>query len=163
MVITTVSKAVNAGNAFKYSAINPRHEIRILILEPGTERDKIKCNLVHASLTDRPYEALSYEWGFQQEDEPEIILDGFSRRVRNNLFNALRQIRPEDGARHLWTDALCINKADGEEKIKCNLWGRFIAMRAQSWCGLDSRMTTQPPCSGIISPYPSRGRAIWRQ
>jgi len=116
MVITTVSKAVNAGNAFKYSAINPRHEIRILILEPGTERDKIKCNLVHASLTDRPYEALSYEWGFQQEGEPEIILDGFSRRVRNNLFNALRQIRPEDGARHLWTDALCINEADGEEK-----------------------------------------------
>jgi len=72
---------VNAGNALKYSAINPRHEIRILILEPGTERDRINCNPVHASLTDRPYEALSYEWDFQQEGEREIILDGFSRRI----------------------------------------------------------------------------------
>ena len=63
MVVTAVSKGVNAGKSFKYSAISPRHEIRILILEPGREGEEIKCSLVHANLADRPYEALSYEWG----------------------------------------------------------------------------------------------------
>jgi hypothetical protein len=50
---------------FKYNNIAPgRHEIRIIILQPGSLLDDIVCGVEHMSLDKSPvYEALFYTWG----------------------------------------------------------------------------------------------------
>ena len=73
-----------------------------------------------------PYAALSYRWGDLQKDRA-VTVNGSSLPVTTSLHDALGAIyrrhlrdcplglrRP---SRWLWADAICINQADGQEKI----------------------------------------------
>ncbi|KAF2248538.1 HET-domain-containing protein, partial [Trematosphaeria pertusa] len=61
------------------------------------------------------YEALSYVWGDPGAAE-EIICNGQTREVTQNLQDALVRLRLRDEKRDIWVDALCINQADSTEK-----------------------------------------------
>ncbi|KAK4032414.1 heterokaryon incompatibility protein-domain-containing protein [Parachaetomium inaequale] len=93
-------------------------EIRLLTLLPGSGEEMIACTLRTASLENaESYEALSYEWGDSRPLRT-ILLNGRKFEIGDNLFQALRYLRPPSGnaARVLWIDALCINQSDFQER-----------------------------------------------
>lgn len=63
------------------------------------------------------YEALSYYWGGDKTPET-IICNGISFPIGSNLFEALQALRPSNGDRYRWTDAICINQNDKVEVAK---------------------------------------------
>jgi hypothetical protein len=91
------------------------YEIRILKLIER-EDGRVECKLEHSNLTTppRPYTALSYCWG-DQEDTRNIIVDGSKIPVTKNLAAALKYLR-KAGYVRVWADALCINQDDPEEQ-----------------------------------------------
>ena len=120
--------------------INPKLEIRILELLPPASPDptKIHCNLITANLSDRPsYEALSYAWGDLVFSEKIYLPNGYLA-ITSNLAAALRQLRPGNGLRRLWVDAVCINQSDDAEKgyqvmLMAQIYSSTI--RALAWLG----------------------------
>jgi hypothetical protein len=103
---------------YQYQPIDPKDEIRILIVSPPASSDPttIHGELFTAKLSDTPpYEALSYCWG--AEVFPEMLhLPGGVLAITDNLAAALRQLRHLEQPRHLWVDAVCINQRDNQEK-----------------------------------------------
>ncbi|KAK0620818.1 heterokaryon incompatibility protein-domain-containing protein [Immersiella caudata] len=91
-------------------------EIRLLILNPGSEDEPISCFLEHSHISKtKPYHALSYAWGSALEPRT-ILLDGCPTEVSGNLEAFLRSRRREHECPVLWVDAVCINQADMDEK-----------------------------------------------
>ncbi|OCK95116.1 HET-domain-containing protein [Cenococcum geophilum 1.58] len=131
---------------FEYSPIdrdNGQH-FRLLTVYPGQKGSPIVCSLTHYGLgdlsrhkeglyqwstgtpfyhPDQPpavpwvpeYEALSYTWGDQSVLRP-IQVNNREFNVTQNLYSALHRFRKSDEKRALWTDAVCINQADNDEK-----------------------------------------------
>ncbi|OTA93661.1 hypothetical protein M434DRAFT_30798 [Hypoxylon sp. CO27-5] len=89
-------------------------QIRILLLQPGTFRDRIRCDLSIETTQDK-FEALSYVWGDPKNKLP-IEIRGQELQVTRNLEGALRHIRSEKEIRRLWVDAVCINQEDQPER-----------------------------------------------
>ncbi|KAK1777166.1 heterokaryon incompatibility protein-domain-containing protein, partial [Copromyces sp. CBS 386.78] len=105
--------------------MSPGH-IRLLQLLPSENEDAaIHCRLFCTALDSkgttldskgtRPYEALSYVWG--SEDNPcSIFINGCAFAVRENLYAALLHLRDHSIERIIWIDAICINQKDLEER-----------------------------------------------
>ncbi|KAI0451780.1 heterokaryon incompatibility protein-domain-containing protein [Xylaria acuta] len=91
--------------------------IRLLELQPGREKETIRCRLQQYSLASKAidYEPLSYCWGDTRRRLP-ILLDGQCMEVTRNLHAALLALRREESTRFLWADAVCINQNDVSEK-----------------------------------------------
>ncbi|KAH7255136.1 heterokaryon incompatibility protein-domain-containing protein, partial [Fusarium redolens] len=62
------------------------------------------------------YYALSYEWGDESKDDPDINVTDRQVQIRRNLFDALKSIRKPTEDVRLWVDAICINQSDVQEK-----------------------------------------------
>lgn len=93
-------------------------EIRILEVLSGKHEDDMRCVLRSVDLPSLPsYEAVSYVWGDPSITKP-IDINGAAFNVTVNLEAALRHIRKPDASRLLWVDAICINQADGTEKMQ---------------------------------------------
>ncbi|KAF2456521.1 heterokaryon incompatibility protein-domain-containing protein [Lineolata rhizophorae] len=98
----------------------PPKTIRLLGIHPGLFADRLVCCLqtVSSLLKDhqQTYHALSYSW----TDQPgwkNISLNGKSDfRIGKSLFSALRRLRLRNDLRWVWTDQICINQANLEEK-----------------------------------------------
>jgi hypothetical protein len=106
-----------AASIYIYKAL-PKDEIRLLLLQPGLRDQPLECMLKDSKLCDSidsEYEALSYVWG---SEVPSKTITLCSRKfdVRQNLFDALLELRHRDSERVLWIDALCINQCDKTEK-----------------------------------------------
>ncbi|RGP68911.1 hypothetical protein FSPOR_5117 [Fusarium sporotrichioides] len=99
-----------------YEAIRPSLDIRILTLHSGSDNDPITCSLHRAARGACKYKALSYEWREESDNDPNIVIENQSVRVRQNLSHALRNIRLPSEDVDLWVDAICINQADVAEK-----------------------------------------------
>ncbi|PMD16651.1 hypothetical protein NA56DRAFT_307360 [Hyaloscypha hepaticicola] len=120
--------------------IDPKLEIRILELLPPASLDptKIHCNFRTAKLSDKPlYEALSYAWGDPVFSEKIYLPNGYLA-ITSNLAATLRQLRPENGLRRLWVDAVCINQSDDAGKghqvmLMAQIYNSTI--RALAWLG----------------------------
>jgi len=98
-----------------YRPLRP-DDIRLLILNPGTDDEPIECYLEQWSLSKvKPFLALSYVWG-SPEDPATIHLNGHPVSVTRNLGAFLSAYRGEHEPTVLWIDALCINQADVEER-----------------------------------------------
>lgn len=124
---------------YEYSPLDGiRHEIRLLKIAPRSLSDDIECNLIHASLDDKPlYEALSYTWGTPDFSNL-ISLDGKDFLVTKNLQAALRQIRHQDEERVVWIDAICIDQTNIPERNEQVRQMRSIyqsASRVLVWLG----------------------------
>ena len=99
-----------------YVPINATDDIRLLHIQSGVSDERIICNLSTANIRQFPkYEALSYTWG-SLEYTKSITCNGCRVMVTENLYDALQQLRPRDGTRTIWIDAICINQSDDIEK-----------------------------------------------
>lgn len=134
-------------------------EIRLLKLQTVSNTDiTLSFRLITVSLLDLPrFSALSYVWGKPSSTEL-ILLNGVSKRIRNNLASALRHIGYgqdvlEDD-RLLWADAICINQDDLEEKkyqvpLMKDIYGS--AQSVISWLGTDEWISSAFETLQIIS------------
>jgi hypothetical protein len=119
--------------------------IRLIRLRPGVWDSPIVCELqtIDFECNAVPeYEALSYEWGVQDETFP-IVLDQRRITIRENLLRALQHVRHPDRVRALWIDALCINQTDIAEKnhqvaLMSDIYSK--ASNVVIWLGLDAEM-----------------------
>jgi len=100
---------------YEYTSI-AKDEIRILYIQPGHGDEQIECEIMsHKRTEDVAYKALSYCWGTDSAS-CKILVQGSTLYIRNNLFLALQQIRDPNVVVSLWTDALCINQSNNDEK-----------------------------------------------
>jgi hypothetical protein len=105
---------------FTYDRIDMDRPSFRLIRLLGGSTTYIHCELFEAYLDTAnndgiPYEALSYTWG-DIEKNATIQINGMKARVTENLFMALHHLRPVDGYRILWIDAVCIDQGHDKEK-----------------------------------------------
>jgi len=117
--------------------------IRLMTLYPGSANAAIECGMSIYSLENLPaYETLSYTWG--KGPSHQIVCDGQSISVQENLQSALRQLRYPSSVRLLWIDALCINQQNIQERNSQVLHMRAIYQKARKvvvWLG-ESSMTS---------------------
>ncbi|KAK4207171.1 heterokaryon incompatibility protein-domain-containing protein [Rhypophila decipiens] len=103
---------------FPYDALpdGRRWQTRVLTLRGGKDMTTIECWLDALDLDDTglEYEALSYCWGDAEHLTP-IYCNGRRFDVTPNLKMALNNLRPEQGERRLWVDAICTNQKDKQE------------------------------------------------
>jgi hypothetical protein len=105
---------------FSYNRIDmDRPSFRLIRLLNGSTTD-ICCELLEAYFDEVndggiPYDALSYTWG-DVEKNATIKINGMKARVTENLFMALHHLRPMEGYRILWIDAVCIDQGHDKEK-----------------------------------------------
>lgn len=111
---------------YYYEPLNPLHHdsFRYLSLHPGEGDDPIVCDLFTARLSEIAeapspghvsYEAISYVWGCPDRIYP-IKCNGKMLYITANLKDALCRVRLLDRPRSLWTDSICINQSDSDEK-----------------------------------------------
>ena len=94
--------------------------IRLLKIErSNSRRAVIKCKLEDISLNDKPeFAAISYVWGPPVFD-CNIICNGQSLAITETLHYALARYREDMNwfrKDYIWTDAICINQEDEEER-----------------------------------------------
>jgi hypothetical protein len=135
--------------------------IRILSITPET-----RCKISVVSLSDEPvFSALSYMWGDASLQET-IFVDGKSVSVTTNLAHALRDVfgqwpsgchKAPGVAQWLWTDVICINQQDVEEKnhqvpLMESIYS--LAERTFAWLSVENKQT----CQGL-----SAIETVWHQ
>ncbi|KAI9147991.1 Heterokaryon incompatibility protein [Paramyrothecium foliicola] len=109
---------------------------------PSFPREKYDPELTES--TDGPflgYEALSYTWGSDQDQET-VTVEGQNGvsvlYVTPNLAEALRHLRNRDQPRVMWIDAICIDQTNvGERNVQVKRMGQIYALatRVVAWLG----------------------------
>ena len=106
---------------YRYEQLPDQH-IRLLTLLPGYFEDEINLSLDSVSLDiHRPpnYHALSYTWGNPEIVNRVAIVVGHDRlplKVTVNLYIALKHLRHISQSQTLWTDAICIDQQNLQER-----------------------------------------------
>jgi hypothetical protein len=134
-----MAPAIIQSSAINYSPLSNAREIRLVILEPGSDDDPISCRLLHAELGKLEYEALSYEWGDASNADTDILINGKEVQIRQNLRIALWHLRPKDEERCLWIDAMCIDQSNVlERNHQVELMGKIYSTSKSTiaWLGL---------------------------
>ncbi|KAF2996225.1 hypothetical protein E8E13_002766 [Curvularia kusanoi] len=91
-------------------------QFRIATILPGEWSDPIRCDLsVHSLQNPPPYETISYAWG-DSNDTNKILIGDVELTIPNSLWLCLRHLRNNQVGLALWTDAVCINQTDLEER-----------------------------------------------
>ncbi|KAN0099155.1 Heterokaryon incompatibility protein (HET) domain containing protein [Hyaloscypha variabilis] len=103
---------------FAYPSLTKDNKTRLLILEPGSFDDELKCRLKSVDqLDEHNYEALSYYWGKRPGAITEMS-SGQHIHITANCEAALRRLRLQNESRLLWVDAVCINQSDKAERSR---------------------------------------------
>ena len=102
-------------------------QFRLLTLLPGADATPIQTTLRHVNIEDKPtFDALSYEWGPESNNNSEIFIDKEPFTIRHNLWLFLKRLRAfSQSAQVIYADAICINQQDDEEK------GRQVALMSE--------------------------------
>ena len=111
---------------FRYPELDlAQSSIRLLYIKKGHLSDDISCSLVESILEEGQgitYKALSYTWGGltytprTYRHLPYVFVNDHEFEITENLFSALQHIRSTSEDVILWTDAICINQANKQEK-----------------------------------------------
>jgi Heterokaryon incompatibility protein (HET) len=109
------------GSSCRFEPLTSPRQIRILHLASRNGDDQLNGRLQHLTLDEATdvYEAVSYEWGNPETKHSIAIEGGFTIRITESLYHALRDIRPQDSSgkeRAVWADAVCINQEDMSER-----------------------------------------------
>lgn len=135
-----------------YSPLADSNEIRLLDLQPRRPGQGIKCTTRHVKLSENPqYEALSYMWG--PKEHRQIEIDEAVVEVRQNLWDALLELRLEKDIRTLWIDAICINQDDiSERNHQVTQMGTIYknSVRCVAWLGLSDRSSLDDALSFLV-------------
>lgn len=116
------SKSLDPESLLLYPGLKPRlykplaaREIRLLVIQPGVFRERLRCALKTVSLDDElpRFEALSYCWN---ELRDTVIVDDHTIFVPSDLARFLRRLRRKATPRTVWADSICINQNDNKEK-----------------------------------------------
>ena len=133
-----------APKVYEHSKLTSKSSIRLVRLLAGARNDKIRCEIDIADIeNDLAYEAVSYVWGKSQH-KPSIQIScesGVSElEIPENLEGALQRFRHPTSTRTLWTDSICVNQSDLEERSQqVRLMGQ-IYLKASTvliWLGED--------------------------
>ncbi|KAL1642598.1 hypothetical protein SLS58_005367 [Diplodia intermedia] len=102
---------------------NSTTQFRLLKLLPGKDDEELKCKLeVHfrrssgKGAATPSYCAISYVWGPELETPPTIRCHERRVEIQPSLEDALRRLREKSGSQYLWTDAICIDQGNEDEK-----------------------------------------------
>ena len=133
-----------ASQVYEHSQLTSRTSIRLVRLLAGARNDIIRCEIDMADIeNDLAYEAVSYVWG-ASEHKPSIQIScerGDSElEIPKNLEGALRRFRHPTSTRTLWTDSICINQSDLQERSQqVRLMGQIYrkASAVLIWLGED--------------------------
>lgn len=130
---------------YPYRPLATKSTVRLIKLEKLKVKGQIACKIIHAEQSAAEYDALSYVWGDDTPTRDILIcnnddLEWTPFRVHENLWQFLdnawqRQIFD----RWLWTDRICLNQEDDEEKREqiprmADLY--YNATRVIAWLGL---------------------------
>lgn len=139
-----------------------RGEIRLMLLEPGSEHDAIEFCMIHCNLSRCfRYEALSYAWGTGKPDQT-CMQDGQETLVTRNLSQALRSLRLKDRSRLLWVDAICIDQYDDyEKKEQVQQMPRIYNQATQVIVWLGTWSTAASEAFSWNEPLRSKTQASW--
>jgi hypothetical protein len=109
---------------FHYAALDTSKDVlglafatRLIRLSPSSEFEAdICCEMLEVQIwkakeLNISYAALSYAWG-DNAKEGNITVNGRTLRIKPNLEEALRYLRPQHQSMTLWVDAICINQDD---------------------------------------------------
>ncbi|KAK1469838.1 ankyrin and HET domain-containing protein [Colletotrichum melonis] len=120
------------------------NEFRILHVEPSASFSSqvvARLSVVdydpESKRVSASYDALSYRWG-DPNDNVTIIVNNAELKVTRNLSIALQNLRHRDRELVIWTDAICINQMDIEERqVQVTLMGAIYSKAAcvQIWLG----------------------------
>jgi hypothetical protein len=112
----SVSNLQTPHRSLYHELNNQQLEIRILTITEASTSEDIKCELKSYSCRNGypEYTALSYCWGHPGNDAL-ITVNNQPFHVRRNLFEALQELR-ERHICDLWTDAICVNQSDTQER-----------------------------------------------
>ncbi|RSL92048.1 hypothetical protein CEP52_014058 [Fusarium oligoseptatum] len=121
------NEKLRLGDDFEPSPIYQRrlepYEFRLLRLDGASSG----TNLLHLHLETHDqerfplYETVSYTWGGENNDNSrsQLVFIGPHWDIllqTQNCWDMLKFLRPADGLRRLWVDAICINQKDDEER-----------------------------------------------
>jgi hypothetical protein len=138
----------NGTARYQYRCLDrSRREIRLLILEPGSGTDMIRCTLEHAFIDTTPqplYETISYVCGDPSNKLP-IILCGHGVQAMATSEAALRRMRLRDQPRTLWIDSICIDQNNTVER------GHQVGMMYQIYSMTFRNLIWFGPCDDSIS------------
>ena len=91
--------------------------IRLLVVLPSADKHSIiECHLCSDSLHNKPkYTALAYAWGTSSRSYG-ILVNGQSFYARENLWDALQELRDVEEPRVFWIDSICIDMQNATEQ-----------------------------------------------
>jgi hypothetical protein len=93
-------------------------DIRLITIEDNGPQLSVKCHVQRGGNPLPSYYALSYVWG-DPSHVKEILLDGIPFQITHNLHAALEMLRSKHPAQtYYWTDAICMNQTDNDEKSR---------------------------------------------
>ncbi|KAL0931131.1 heterokaryon incompatibility protein [Colletotrichum truncatum] len=124
---------------YRYNELG-ESEFRLVRVLPA-RMSKIKCEVVHASISSPPrYIAISYAWG-DAGDTRRLELEGADIPVSVSLHGALDAVRQKNEIVTVWVDALCIDQQNRDERTRQVQLMTKIYSKAQSvaiWLGPES-------------------------
>ncbi|ORY09096.1 heterokaryon incompatibility protein-domain-containing protein [Clohesyomyces aquaticus] len=112
-------------NPYQYQCLTGKHEIRLLVLYPGSFEDPLQGDIIRKDLRRKPaYDALSYTWADETGDanRSKVIRspkDNSFINITKSCEAALRRLRfprASEQKRRVWVDAVCINQDDYQER-----------------------------------------------
>ncbi|KAG8531956.1 uncharacterized protein KY384_003592 [Bacidia gigantensis] len=116
---------VGLGNIlpkFDYQPLENDKSVRLLALQHGDKQSAIICDLIEVDPDKKKtieYEAVSWTWDSKEKpDSIRVNVKGKANvlNISHNLFLALKALRLEGEVRYLWSDAICVNQDDPNEK-----------------------------------------------
>lgn len=103
---------------FKYSPIEEKDTVRLLLIYPRHPDGSVKCALFQTPLSSVPrYEALSYRWGGSGPNA-EISVNGRSVMVTPNALQVLKNRSSFWQPKLVWIDSVCIDQTNEDEKAR---------------------------------------------
>ncbi|KAJ9609844.1 hypothetical protein H2200_006173 [Cladophialophora chaetospira] len=102
--------------SFRHTPLLSQDSLRLLLLESRSSEGLVRCNIQQFEAQDAPlYRALSYHWG--NPDPTNVIeLNGHRKPIHDNLWQFLDQMTLDGEYSYYWTDALCIDQHNTQER-----------------------------------------------
>ena len=169
-IIKVMDSKIVVSKVYEHSKLTSRTSIRLIRLLAGARNDRIRCEIDIADIDNGlAYEAVSYVWG-TSEHKPSIQIScesgDLELEIPGNLEGALRRFRHPTSTRTLWTDSICINQGDIQERNQqVRLMGQIYrkASTVLIWLGEDvggSRTEQACKCMNLLKDARPRLKKI---